>query len=93
MFLVKNNSALETKSPCAINMVLRNDCQLAFLMLFFYRRDDDSYSHSKETESVDNSAGTFSLKLSFHACLFPTPFWSPSDHHRQLLMDIMCFVH
>lgn len=66
-FLKKNNGALERKSPCAINKILRNNCQLVFLMLIFYRRDDDSYIHSKETESVQNSIGSFSLRLLFHA--------------------------
>lgn len=67
MFLKKNNRALERKSLCAKNKILRNNCQLAFLMLIFYRRDDDSYIHSKETESVHNSSGSFSLRLLFHA--------------------------
>lgn len=67
MFLRKSNSALERKSPCATNKILRNNRQLAFLMLIFYRRDHDSYIHSKETESVENSIGSFSLRLLSHA--------------------------
>lgn len=92
-FLKNNNNALERKSPCAINKILRNNCQLAFLMLIFYRRDDDSYIHSKETESVQNSIGSFSLRLLFHAGPFLISFLSLLDNHRQLLMYIMCFVH
>lgn len=92
MFWKKCNSALERKSLCTINKILRNNCQLAFLMLVFYRRDDDSYSHSKETKSVQNTVGSFFLGLLFMLVLFPVSFLSVSDYHRHLLMYIMCFA-
>lgn len=73
--------------------MLRNNCQLAFLMLLFSKRDNDNHIHSKKAKSVRRKLFGLFLSDSFFTLVhFLIFFFSVLGYHRHFLMYIMCFA-